>query len=286
MLLGLYATAVCLLYGGVKYATAFAIQRRKKSLLEAQCELQKLTQDVNALEVKVSAKRTRQQTLSKETNAVRRIIDERHARLQGQLPEALQPELEKYRDLASKGERAERVLLNRLGLPDKIAGALNGLSLLAIEVQAEDKTTNVALVKSLAEELEKIQTTFQRVDQQQMLCLFDQPGEATHLLNAFLQNNAWSQTRYLKGGLCTGAHIPGGGEPLDRIFSWTLQHARDLCAQALPGNLLMNETAFRRLPDFPEIRKLEKEGTEPLYIFSWEEEREKEREEERVEAEL
>ena len=267
MLLGILAGATGIIYALVKFLTTLRLRHLRETRAKTQHDLQKARKRIEVLEGKLQVERSKKNRLRQETIELRAITGDLRDRLRGELPQNLQPGLEKCLVLAPEADPGVSRLLHDLKLADSVAKALDSLSLLVVEFLSEDQSARMALVGQFVQLLEKAEIHFHSPDQASVVCVFEQPDRAVDLVRTFVHNTPGDRKVPIRGGLYTGMHITDEDGAISRFLAQHLQRAQKLAERAIPAALLMNEKAYQGLGNQEDIHLFDEVML--IYELSW-----------------
>ncbi|MFH1569757.1 MAG: hypothetical protein ABIL09_17305 [Gemmatimonadota bacterium] len=275
MWLGISAVAVAIVYALVKFVTAVHIRRLRDERVRLHYDLKRALQRLESLEGKLQVDRSSKGLVEQKSQTARRFKDEMYARLRVELPEPLLPELRRCINRNPVPEPRGVRLFHDLKLADRIAAALEAVSVIVFELRDGGAPESAVIKGQLLQSLKLGAVPFASPEprdedesEERLVAAFDDAEKAMGFARQFASQAAAEHLGRLQGVLMAGVSRGGEGEgDLGRAFARSLELAQQLADTAPPGCLLINAAAHDSLADRSGVEVFSK--VEKLYSWAW-----------------
>ncbi|MBT4610135.1 MAG: hypothetical protein HOC05_08845, partial [Gemmatimonadetes bacterium] len=189
--------------------------------------------------------------VEKKLATTRRFKDDLFSRLRHELPEAMQAELRSCIDRHPIPEPSGVRVAHELGLTERINQALGQLSILVIELPAEQADDVLdSILAALQESEGKFSAPTEDGESRLLTTAFDCPDDAIQFVRQTLTSHEESSLSGVRGMLLAGLNVTEfDQDSVNKLFARTLHGARAILDSAPEEGLLVDGSAYEQAAD-------------------------------------
>ena len=275
MWFGVLALLVAFSYAVVKFLTSLHMRRLRDTHIRLLTDVKRERQRLQAVEGKLQIHRSNRGAVQQKLASARRFKEDLFGRLQLELPSTQMTDLRHCVNRHPIPEPEGVRIAHDLHLAEKITAALTQLSILVVEISADDEAeaAHTVLAGELVKKLNALEARFTGPEARRdapegspevLTTAFDEPTTALDILVALGAGHP-QQIHLLRAVLVAGITITEfDQEHVNHLFARTLHSPRQLLEDAEQGTLVINERAHELLGNRPEVVPVE--GPDNLWV--------------------